>query len=65
VTDPETLLHRADVAMYAAKAHGKAQVQVFGPSFLRGDRCRNVVDRAVAASTDGPTAAGGSRGGAC
>ena len=35
-TDLEQLLHRADMAMYAAKARGKAQAQVFEPGLLAG-----------------------------
>ena len=31
VDDPATLLHRADVAMYSAKAQGKARIQLFEP----------------------------------
>lgn len=32
----EDLVHRADVAMYAAKAHGKNRVHTFEPGLLRG-----------------------------
>ncbi len=38
--DAEALVHRADVAMYSAKAQGKARVQVFEPGLLRGDPSR-------------------------
>ena len=33
--DVEQLVHRADVAMYAAKARGKARIQVFEPGLAR------------------------------
>ena len=33
--DVEQLIHRADVAMYAAKARGKARIQVFEPGLAR------------------------------
>jgi diguanylate cyclase (GGDEF)-like protein len=36
-TSGEQLVHRADVAMYAAKAKGKNRVQVFDPNLLRED----------------------------
>ncbi|MHB1011007.1 MAG: putative bifunctional diguanylate cyclase/phosphodiesterase [Propionibacteriaceae bacterium] len=35
--DAEALVHRADVAMYSAKAQGKARVQVFQAGLLHGD----------------------------
>ncbi|WP_166787946.1 putative bifunctional diguanylate cyclase/phosphodiesterase [Cryobacterium adonitolivorans] len=35
--DLEELVHQADVAMYAAKAHGKGQVQLFKPGLLQGE----------------------------
>lgn len=37
VIDPEQLIHYADVAMYAAKAHGKGRVQIFDTGLLRVD----------------------------
>jgi diguanylate cyclase (GGDEF)-like protein len=46
--DAETLIHRADVAMYSAKAQGKARVQVFEPGLLRGDSSRVVFERDLA-----------------
>ncbi len=49
--DPETLLHRADVAMYSAKAQGKARVQVFEPGLLHGDPDWVVFERALAAAS--------------
>jgi predicted signal transduction protein with EAL and GGDEF domain len=33
---PGELIHRADVAMYAAKASGKGRVQEFVPGLLQG-----------------------------
>ncbi len=36
-TDPDQLVHRADVAMYAAKAKGKGRIQVFVPGLLQED----------------------------
>ena len=48
VDDPETLLHRADVAMYSAKAQGKARVQLFEPGLLHGDPDWLVFERALA-----------------
>ncbi|SEN92028.1 GGDEF domain-containing protein [Cryobacterium luteum] len=32
------LVHQADIAMYAAKAHGKGQVEIFHPALLQIDR---------------------------
>jgi diguanylate cyclase (GGDEF)-like protein len=49
--DPETLLHRADVAMYSAKAQGKARVQVFEPGLLHGDPDWVVFERALTAAS--------------
>ena len=34
--DPETLVHHADAAMYAAKSAGKSRVQVFKPGLAHG-----------------------------
>jgi predicted signal transduction protein with EAL and GGDEF domain len=48
--DPAVLVHRADVAMYAAKVQGKRRVQVFEPSLLNGDKSRVVFERDVAAA---------------
>jgi diguanylate cyclase (GGDEF)-like protein len=36
-SDLEQLIHRADIAMYAAKANGKARIQLFEAGLLRGD----------------------------
>ncbi len=35
-SDLEQLIHRADVAMYSAKANGKGRIQVFAPGLVRG-----------------------------
>ncbi|WP_165384888.1 bifunctional diguanylate cyclase/phosphodiesterase [Cryobacterium sp. SO1] len=35
--DLDELVHQADVAMYAAKANGKGQVQLFKPGLLQGE----------------------------
>ena len=37
VLDLEQLIHHADVAMYAAKANGKARIQIFHTGLLRAD----------------------------
>jgi diguanylate cyclase (GGDEF)-like protein len=49
-TDLEQLLHHADVAMYAAKANGKARIQVFEPGLLQGDSSQVVFERQLAAA---------------
>jgi diguanylate cyclase (GGDEF)-like protein len=49
-TDLEQLLHHADVAMYAAKAKGKARIQVFEPGLLQGDSSRVSFERQLAAA---------------
>ena len=36
-TEPDQLVHQADVAMYAAKAKGKGRIQVFVPGLLQED----------------------------
>ena len=36
-TDLEQLIHRGDVAMYAAKANGKGRIQAFEPGLLQSD----------------------------
>ena len=38
LSDVKELFHQADVAMYAAKAQGKGQVEVFHPALLQIDR---------------------------
>ncbi len=50
--DPETLVHRADVAMYSAKAQGKSRVQVYEPGLLHRDPSRVAFERELAAAAD-------------
>jgi diguanylate cyclase (GGDEF)-like protein len=50
-TDLEQLIHCADVAMYAAKAQGKARIQVFEPGLLQGDLSQVSFERELAAAT--------------
>jgi len=49
-TDLEQLIHRADVAMYAAKAKGKARVQVFEPGLLDGNSAQLAFERQLSAA---------------
>jgi len=49
-TDLEQLIHCADVAMYAAKAQGKARIQVFEPGLLQGDPSQVAFERELAAA---------------
>jgi diguanylate cyclase (GGDEF)-like protein len=49
--DLEELIHRADVAMYTAKANGKARVQVFEAGLLQRDSSQASFDRELAAAT--------------
>jgi diguanylate cyclase (GGDEF)-like protein len=49
-TDVETLIHRADVAMYAAKAAGRGTIEVFDPAMLDGDRSRVRLEQQLAAA---------------
>jgi diguanylate cyclase (GGDEF)-like protein len=49
--DIEQLLHRADVAMYAAKAKGKARMQVFEPGLLHIDSSDVVFEQQLAAAS--------------
>jgi len=51
-TDLEQLIHRADVAMYAAKAAGKARVQVFEPGLLQVNSSQATFDRQLASAAD-------------
>jgi len=51
-TDLEQLLHHADVAMYAAKAKGKARIQVFEPGLLQSDSSQMVFERQLAAAAN-------------
>ena len=48
--DPEALVHRADVAMYSAKAQGKGRVQVFEPGLLHGEPSRVAFEHDLAAA---------------
>jgi diguanylate cyclase (GGDEF)-like protein len=47
-TDLEQLIHRADVAMYAAKANGKGRIQVFEPGLLQGNSSQMSFERQLA-----------------
>jgi diguanylate cyclase (GGDEF)-like protein len=48
--DLETLVHWADVAMYAAKARGNGRIEVFEPRMLRGERSRVSLEQQLAAA---------------
>jgi diguanylate cyclase (GGDEF)-like protein len=48
--DVEQLVHRADVAMYAAKANGKGRFQIFEPSLLHRDLAQVTFERKLAAA---------------
>ena len=50
-TDLEQLIHFADVAMYAAKAKGKARIQVFEPGLLDGDSAQEAFELMLSAAT--------------
>ena len=49
-TDVEQLIRFADLAMYAAKAKGKARVQVFEPGLLDGDFAQEEFERMLSAA---------------
>jgi diguanylate cyclase (GGDEF)-like protein len=49
-TDVEELIQRADVAMYAAKANGKARVQVFESGLLQGNSPAMLFERQLASA---------------
>jgi diguanylate cyclase (GGDEF)-like protein len=49
-TDLESLIHRADVAMYTAKANGKARVQVFEVGLLKGNSAQEHFERQLLAA---------------
>ena len=51
-TDLETLIHFADVAMYAAKANGKSRIQIFEPGLLEGDFSQLAFERELMAAAD-------------
>ena len=51
-TDLETLIHFADVAMYAAKGKGKGRIQIFEPGLLDGDSSQLAFERALLAAAD-------------
>jgi diguanylate cyclase (GGDEF)-like protein len=46
----EELIHRADVAMYAAKARGKGRIQIFERGLLRIDSAQMLFDQQLAAA---------------
>jgi len=50
--DVEQLIHRADVAMYAAKAQGKSRVQVFEPGLLQGDSSQVAFERQLLSAAE-------------
>ena len=50
--DLEQLIHRADVAMYAAKANGKARIQVFEPRLLQVESTQVAFEQQLAAAAD-------------
>jgi diguanylate cyclase (GGDEF)-like protein len=49
-SDLEELVHRADIAMYAAKAKGKGRVQVFEAGLLQGDSTQLLFERELSAA---------------
>ena len=49
---PKKLVHRADVAMYAAKANGKGRVQIFEAGLLQGDSTRVLFERQLTAASE-------------
>jgi diguanylate cyclase (GGDEF)-like protein len=51
-TDLEELVHRADVAMYSAKAGGKGRIQVFEPGLLQVDATHVAFEVQLAAAAD-------------
>jgi len=50
-TNLEDLIHRADVAMYAAKANGKGRLQIFEAGLLTVDTAQQLFERELAAAT--------------
>ena len=51
-TNLEELVHRADVAMYAAKAGGKGRIQVFEPGLLQVDATHVAFEQQLGAAAD-------------
>ncbi len=52
-TDPRALLHRADIAMYAAKRRGRGRVEMYRRALERPDRKRAAVEADLRAALDG------------
>ena len=50
-TTRQQIIHRADVAMYAAKAAGKGRMQVFSPGLLQEGASQLAFDRELSAAT--------------
>ena len=50
--DLEQLIHRADVAMYAAKANGKGRIQVFEPRLLQVESTHVAFEQELAVAAD-------------
>jgi diguanylate cyclase (GGDEF)-like protein len=50
VIDIEQLIHHADVAMYAAKAHGKGRIRIFDAGLLRVDPAEVLFERQLSAA---------------
>lgn len=48
----EELVHQADVAMYAAKAHGKGRTRLFNPDLLQADTSRQTFELELADAAD-------------
>lgn len=46
--DIDDFVHQADVAMYAAKAHGKGRIEVFHGELLKADTSRVTFERQIA-----------------
>jgi diguanylate cyclase (GGDEF)-like protein len=46
----DQLIHHADIAMYAAKANGKARIQVFEPGLLGGESGQLAFERELSAA---------------
>lgn len=48
--DVDDFVHQADVAMYAAKAHGKGRIELFHGELLQADTSRLAFEREIAAA---------------